>query len=226
MRTEKCPRPSFRPVVAGSGRPVLAFTLVELLAVLIAAFLLLILFVVAAQRAAGKRARIGCVNNLKMGGLAFRVAGTDHSTPQALPGDGNPANVLPGSRRTEIPSFIFSLTNEVDPRFLTCPADKGRSPARSWSEVSRNNISYFFNLDGAECQPGSLLAGDSNLTTNGVQLPPGIAIISSNSIIGLSKSRHQEAGNVVLGDGSVQQVTPARLAETVSHQPPMKLWVP
>jgi hypothetical protein len=200
--------------------------MVELLVVITAAVLLLILFLFYVQRASAKRERIECVNHLKEVGLSSRIQSTDNDTYRPSPGGVNNASGLPDELKNGVPSFIRAMTNIASPRIFVCPADKQRSPAKDWSEVSRDTISYFFNLEGSEVQPQALLSGDSNLTTNGVTLSPGVVMISPGSSLGWSRSRHQSAGNIVLGDGSVQQATGPRLAELTSNSPPMRLWVP
>src|SRR5881392_3561756 len=97
-------------------------------------------------------------------------------------------------------------------RILVCPADT-RKPAKSFSTLRNTNISYFLGLDADETQPSSWLAGDRNLTTNGVPLQGGMVDILPNSVVGWTHKMHRGAGNVAQGDGSVQQTTTSRLRE-------------
>lgn len=200
-----------------------AFTMVELLVVITAAIALLVLFLVYTQKAAARRQRIECVNNLKQVGLLCRAQGAENRLFSA---GGNVSKVLTNTPETDVIAMLKTMTNLANPRVFVCPADRKRSPASSWSELSRDTVSYFFNLEGGEVHPNVLLSGDSNMTTNAVPLSPGIAVVTPGSAMGWTRDRHQNAGNVALGDGSVQQATSARLAEWISKGAPMMLWIP
>jgi prepilin-type processing-associated H-X9-DG protein len=100
---------------------------------------------------------------------------------------------------------------------LACSSDT-RQRAVNWSSFTESNLSYFVGLDARETAPMALLTGDRNLTLNGVEVPPGLLEVTTNSALGWSAGMHRGAGNVALGDGSVQQCTSARLAEQVNDQ--------
>jgi prepilin-type processing-associated H-X9-DG protein len=62
------------------------------------------------------------------------------------------------------------------------------------------------------------MAGDRNLTTNGVRLGPGRVKITRGSVLSWDiNTQHKSQGNVCMGDGSVQQATNARLNEQWSN---------
>jgi len=96
------------------------------------------------------------------------------------------------------------------------------------------SVSYFVGTTANEEQPQSILGGDRNLTngvgstpvqfdggrgatTRGVRVviaaPVGAPVRTVNTTAGYSGDVHQNAGNLVLGDGSVQQVTSGRARE-------------
>jgi len=96
------------------------------------------------------------------------------------------------------------------------------------------SVSYFVGTTANEEQPQSILGGDRNLTngvsstpaqfdggrgntTKGVRVviaaPAGTPVRTINTTAGYSGDVHQNAGNLVLGDGSVQQVTSGRARE-------------
>jgi prepilin-type processing-associated H-X9-DG protein len=198
-----------------------AFGMVEVLAILAVAILLFFLFMPALYSCGGyrKAPRIQCVNNLKNIGLAFRIFATDNNDqfPPAL-------MVSNGLELTSIDilSVYLSLTNELStPRILHCPADIQRKRADNFSDFTSDEISYFVNLSADETRPYTFLAGDRNLELNGKPIPPGLLILATNSTIktlGFTKDMHNGQGNIVMGDGSVQQMSSSRLRSEFPRQ--------
>ena len=108
------------------------------------------------------------------------------------------------------------MSNElVTPRILVCPRDTQRRPTENFGSFSNTNLSYFVGLDAREDAPQSILSGDRNIT--GGTLSNGfLRRLNANSDAGWTKEIHQNAGNVGLGDGSVQQMTTAALRQHVA----------
>jgi prepilin-type processing-associated H-X9-DG protein len=106
---------------------------------------------------------------------------------------------------------MMSITSLSTPFILYCPMDKGRKPATNFIWLRDSKISYFVGLDATEMQPQSFLAGDRNLTTNGQPVKPGFVELTTNVAVGWAATIHTNQGNVVMGDGSVQQLSSARL---------------
>jgi prepilin-type N-terminal cleavage/methylation domain-containing protein len=96
-------------------------------------------------------------------------------------------------------------------------------------------ISYFVGLTADETQPQSILSGDRNFTSDttaatpvyvgaGNTATPGGAVWKLDSAqvsltgtankIGYTSATHTSAGNLLLGDGSVQQVTSGRVQDS------------
>jgi prepilin-type processing-associated H-X9-DG protein len=76
-------------------------------------------------------------------------------------------------------------------------------------------LSYFVAPETSDGAADQMLAGDRNLATNGVGVPSSYLDLSTNLSVGFTKAMHNHAGNILMGDGSVQQVNDARLRETV-----------
>jgi prepilin-type N-terminal cleavage/methylation domain-containing protein len=202
------------------------FSIVELLLVVVVVAVLLSLLTPGLHSARAKSRRIACVNNLKQMGLGFRIFAASHGNQfpmQFL------TNTVAGSDAAIAPATYFGLmSNELStPKLLACPADD-RVPAATWASFTASNISYFVGMNAHETFPQSLLAGDRNLTLNGEPLGPGLFAVSSNAPVGWSAALHRRAGNIALGDGSVQQVTEVRLREQVagSDQGTNRLLIP
>jgi prepilin-type processing-associated H-X9-DG protein len=163
-------------------------------------------------RAKARAQRINCANNLKQIGLAFKTWPGEPQRevyPMALSVTNGGTMELTNS------SLVFrtflAMTNELmTPRILVCPADD-RNPAAAFDATfSNSNISYFIGLDGNEETPQMFLAGDRNLT-NGLPVNNGVLLLPTNRPVWWDLRLHQGVGNVLLCDGSVQQVSSSRL---------------
>ncbi len=101
---------------------------------------------------------------------------------------------------------------------LVCPADRSRKAAANFnSDFAGKHISYFVGLEANETtHPFALLSGDRNIT-NGENLVNGMLEVTTNQNIGWTSEFHNEAGNVGMADGSVQQVTTSGLRNMVKN---------
>ena len=189
------------------------FTFVEMLVILLVMFLLVAILLPALANARAKSARIACTNNLKQLGLAFRTFAVDNADafPMASATNQNVLKMLANGGNAY--RFFLSMSNELgSPYLLHCPFDKTRTAATNWAALRDSSMSYFVSLDATETEPQMILSGDSNLTTNGVPVKPGIVLLTTNIALGWTAERHGPGGNgnIVLGDGSVQQFSSAR----------------
>lgn len=95
-----------------------------------------------------------------------------------------------------------ALTNELkNLRCLVCPGDD-RLAAKSWSEFSDSNISYFINLDSTESKPSRICLGDRGIRSS-AQTTNQMFIVSSNATYEWKPLIHNQRGSIVRSDGSV-----------------------
>jgi prepilin-type processing-associated H-X9-DG protein len=196
-----------------------AFTVADLLAVMIVVFVFVAVFLPAlVPRRARVRSRISCVNNLKQVGLAFRMWSDDNNSkyPMAYAGDTNYPLINYGtnwqSAAVEYEFTVFeSMSNELStPKFIVCPQDKRIAATNFTTDLNSSHVSYFVGLDAEEIRPGSFLAGDWNLT-NGRNPVKGILNLRTNQNPRWTKDMHNQNGNVAMGDGSVLQMNNSQL---------------
>jgi len=110
-----------------------------------------------------------------------------------------------------------ALSNELEtPTVLICPEDKQRKAAATFSNFSNLNLSYFVGLDVDQTNTMLFLGGDRNIT-NGLRPVGGILELSTNYPASWSDGFHWTQGNVLLGDGSVQQFASSRLQEAIRN---------
>lgn len=183
-----------------------AFTLVELLLVMLLVAVLVAMMIPAPS---GKRKaqRINCVNNLKQIATASILWANDNTNTF-------PTVLAKGGAAYRM--FQAMSNNLVTPTVLYCFADSKKRLATNFFNLNNSNIAYFIGLDATGENPQSVLLGDDNLVVNGTPVRPGILNLSTRDNVEFGPDRHHFAGNIALADGSVWQVTRGSLREMAS----------
>jgi hypothetical protein len=208
-----------------------AFTRIELIVVILITCVLVSMFLPPTYRVKAKAPRITCINNLKPIGFAYRMWANDHGNrfPASQSAtDGGWCEALTNSGQgfmcwTNYSILAYELGSLT--KLLACPSDE-RKPAEAFSNfVSNINLSYFVGVSADLSQPQSLLSGDRNLGNENMPVAAygfspkdgqgNDVDIQTNSQAGptcWSSKMHSNgssagAGNILLSDGSVQQVT-------------------
>lgn len=217
-----------------------AFTLIDLIIVLVTIFLLWTFMTVWHQpRNRANGARIKCASNLKMVSLAFRIFANENNEhyPFAVPNLTNEhTGTLLTSNGTTARAWMHfqALSNELQSaKVLMCREDTNRlsnaaedfldSTPKSLSHREKRDwaLSYFVGLAADETKAEAILAGDRNIYA----LRKGRVYSSEEAggAIHLGQGSawsgawppviHGLEGNVALADGSVHQLTTRRLQQ-------------
>ena len=191
-----------------------AMTLIEVLMIIAVLMLLAVFLLPRMVRPERRSSRGTCINNLKYIGLSFKqwaLDNDDHFPMEVSTAKG-------GSREFVTTPEVFRhlqvLSNELNtPKILVCPMDEDRTAAASFSTgFGNSNLSYFVGLDAKASAPSMFLSGDRNLT-NGALLPNRILELKTNSAVGWTAEIHNQQGDVVLADSSVQAWGTTQLRE-------------
>ncbi len=203
---------------------VAAFSILDLAGVVTVLAVLLTLLLISLGVPRAKSQRIQCVSHLKNIGLSFRIFATEHG--DRLPGNPN-ETATDSSVFDQTFQHFLSLSNEFSRfKMLVCPADT-RSAAHSLTTLANSNISYFVGVDDWQTRPNPLLAGDRNIT-NGSAPKRGVLELTPSKPAGWTHEIHGNQGNVVMGDGSVQQADSTRLNSLTQQrgQAPIPILLP
>jgi competence protein ComGC len=211
-----------------------AFTAVELIVVIGVVFLVLLVtwpYLGRNHQRYTTTDRISCVENLLQIGTAYQIWAADHNghfpASESTTNEGWRELLTNADQGSRCWTNYAIMSNELgqSARLVVCPSDERQRATNFSSDFSNTKLSYFVGVSANSNQPQSLLAGDRNLGP-GIKPDPGYGFspesgqgndvaIQTNSQAGpvsWSLKMHSAgntagAGNILLGDSSVQQVT-------------------
>lgn len=221
------------------------FTVVELTIAIIVLGILALMFIPGNVRSRASRARSqarwNCINNLKQVGLAFHVWAGDHQGNFPAEVSITNGGAMEAVMVNDVAAMFQVMSNELGtPKILFCPTDKESVQATTFVRVEpsnrassgipftgNGNLSYFAALNANTNSFEAFLSGDDNFLVggvvkgsyviNGFPVAAGTHVLSTNTPVAWSETRHERQGNVGLADGSVQGFSTTALRTAIQN---------
>ena len=171
-----------------------AFTLVELLIVVVILVVLAGIFI-PPYSPAGKRPELTrCMSNQNQVALAATVYAMDHS--DRFPWSSFDPTRAVGFSETA-PELFTPLKKFAGPQIFVCPTDTKRFPTTTTLQAT--NLSYFLNLSSRLVDTNQVLLGDRHLALNGTAIGPGQVTIQAGSTLDWTRELHPLGGKKTQG---------------------------
>jgi competence protein ComGC len=184
-----------------------AFSLYEVLVVLIVVFFLALVLLPRIAQLHDKNGRVYCLMNLNHVGDAFLVWAGDHEGKFPMQISITNGGVMELIATDNVATCFIVMSNQLSsPRLLICPTDYRHTAATNFqNDFNNSHISYFVALDAGPNFLQRFVSGDDNFATNDTRVKPCILELTTNTPVAWIRSRHPYGGNLDYADGHAQE---------------------
>jgi competence protein ComGC len=224
-----------------------AFTLIEVLAIILVIFVLAAIYLpTVTNRRHQSYPRITCLNNLKEIGTGYRLWAGDNGdlvpAQQMVISNGWKDFLTNANQGSNCWMNYAIMQNEMgqSPKLVVCPSDERQAALSFTNHFDNTHVSYFVGVNANDVYPQSIAGGDRNLGP-GTKPDPDYGyspksgkgndvIVPISGPVSWSLKMHSAgnragSGNILLGDGSGQQMSSASFNKNWLHNaPPTTNW--
>ena len=196
------------------------FTLLEVLVVGVVCALVLAM-IWPSVRPAKFPNRVSCMSRVRQIDIAVIMYAEDYKgrLPNPSPLPNGDMIELAGSSGP-LPEYRILSRYFSTPSVLICPSESRRTAVTNFSDLTRSNLSYFFNADVSLTNnpTASILAGDRNLQADAQPVSPGLFVLTTNLDMSWTRELHGMGGNLAFADGHVEFCRTTNLNGFVQRQ--------
>jgi hypothetical protein len=195
-----------------------AMTLIEVLVVIMVSMALAALVLPEMlSRPKGYTGQMRCVNNLKQIGLAYRVWASDNNDKFPMEISETNGGTMEFTTGPNAYRHFLVMSNELSTtRVVFCPGESNRMRATNFGVFRNSNLSYFVGVDASQTNPAMILVGDRWLT-NDTPVENAMLDLTAKHPARWTAEVHENVGNIVLADGSLQQVNTKKLRKLIDR---------
>jgi prepilin-type N-terminal cleavage/methylation domain-containing protein len=203
-----------------------AFTLIELLLVIAIMAILAAMLMPALGRAKARARTVACINNLRQLGVGYSLWADDHGQKYPWVVDASDGGTMGAGFAWVHAQAISDFL--VTPKLLHCPCDDEKKTAADFSKgspagfptLTNTAFSYNLGMDASPIAPAIPLASDHNVVgyTNQICVIARLVGVKwpAPEVAAWDAKVHRYRGNLLLGDGSAQQLDNRRLKAQMS----------
>ena len=187
-----------------------AFTLVELLVVIVVV-LFLAGILLSSPHDNHRPTTAVCMSNQKQIALGIKLWQSDNR--EKFPWEISLTNSgsMEAAKRGYAADNFRTLSDYLkNPSIFVCPTDKARTAITNFALLKNSNLSYFADIETCKNLPNSILTGDRHLQSNNKPVELGLFIYSTNSMMNWTRELHGNLQNAMgvlsFADGHVEQI--------------------
>lgn len=210
-----------------------AFTLVEILAVVVILFFIFAMVLPAGSPNKRNVYNAVCLSQQRQNVIGFILWSSDHGNQFPWEVSTNADSTRESCEAGDVsPSFHLLTNYSIPPKNFVCPSDKLKIVAPGLKTLTVSNVSYFIALDAGTNLASAIMTGDRHLAFNGAAANPGPVLWRASEKVEWTRELHDakkiRSGVLSFRDGHCEITRSEKLNLVFTNQalPSQRLAVP